>query len=149
MAACQGVGTVLGFVLAGIVNIPSHHRASVVAVGICAMGFLVAGLGLSSVPRLSLLLVGAFGTILPLVNVNIITVIQGATPTAVRGRVMGLVMTLTLGLMPIAQGLSGLLIDSVDQQVTTIYVAVGLLMPLFICLTCSRRSFRMFMASGG
>jgi hypothetical protein len=96
------------------------------------------------VPELSLLLLALFGFLVPLVNVNIIKVIQGTTPSEIRGRVLGILGTLVLGLMPIAQGLSGLLIDVLDKQVAVIYSAVGLACVLLISLALSTRAFREF-----
>jgi len=73
--------------------------------------------------------------LVPIINVNIITVIQGTTPSEIRGRVFGLVSTLALGLIPIAQGLSGFAIDAIDQKVSTIYIVAGPLTTLLICIS--------------
>jgi MFS transporter, DHA3 family, macrolide efflux protein len=112
-----------------------------------ALGGGVLLLGLNHVPGLSLLLLALFGILVPLVNLNIITVIQGTTPSEIRGRVVGILGTLVLGLMPVAQGLSGFLIDALDQQVAVIYAAVGLVSMLLTGLAWSTREFREFLST--
>jgi MFS transporter, DHA3 family, macrolide efflux protein len=147
MGAFQGAGAIGGFALAGILKIAPRYRPHIVAGGQCAIGVVILLLGFNHEPELSLVLLTLFGLLVPLVNVNIITVIQGTTPSELRGRVVGILSTLVVGLMPIAQGLSGLLIDALDKQVAVIYSAVGLVSMLLIGLAWSTRSFREFLAT--
>jgi len=147
MGACQSAGAIAGFVLVGTLKIPPSYRPHIVAGGICLIGLLIVLLGLNEVPEGSLVLLVFFGFLLPLVNVNIITVIQGTTPSEIRGRVVGLLSTMALGLIPISQGLSGLLIDAVDQQVPVIYLTVGATSVLFICVAWSTEAYRTFLAT--
>jgi MFS transporter, DHA3 family, macrolide efflux protein len=147
MGACQSAGAIGGFALAGLLKTPPGKRPFVVAGGIGAIGVVVIAIGLNRSPELSLVLLALFGALVPLVNVNIMTVIQGTTPSAVRGRVMGILGTLVLGLMPIAQGLSGFLIDALDKRVVAIYSGVGLAMVLFIGLAWFTRAYREFLAT--
>ena len=110
------------------------------------MGLVILALGLNRTAELSLVWLVLFGFLFPVVNVHIVTVIQGATPSAIRGRVVGLLGTLVLGLVPIAQGLSGLMIDAVNKQVAEIYCGVGLICIALIALAWATRGFREFLA---
>ncbi len=147
MGACQGAGSVVGLLLAGTLRINPAHRPHVVGAGVWVMGLVVLLLGINRTPELSLVMLALFGFLFPLVNIHIVTVIQGTTPSEIRGRVLGLLGTLVLGLVPVAQGLSGLLIDAVNKQVTVIYVAVGLICMLLMGLAWSNHTFRKFLAT--
>ncbi len=147
LGASQGAGTIAGFALAGAIRFPPQYRPHIVGAGIFAISLVILLLGINGVPALSLLLLALFGLHIPFVNVNIITVIQGATPAPMRGRVVGLLGTLALGLIPIARGLSGLLIDAVAQHVPVIYTSVGLISMAFIATAWSNQSFRDFLAT--
>ena len=147
MGACQSLGSIAGFALAGTLTVAPPYRPHVVAGGNFAVGVVILLLGLNRVPQVSLLLLMLFGLLVPLVNINITTVIQGTTPSEIRGRVLGILSTLVLGLVPVAQGLSGLLIDALDKRVAVIYSSVGMASMLLIGLAWSTRGFREFLST--
>ena len=60
---------------------------------------------------------------------------------------MGVMGTVVLGLIPFSQGLSGLLIDAVNQQVPLIYTAVGGLFIGLVLLASCAASFRSYLAT--
>ena len=146
MGACQAAGGFAGFILAGLVNVPPERRPFLVFASMITAGVLILTLTLTTNPILILLNLTAFGFLLPLINVNIISVMQGTTPPEIRGRVMGVMGTVVLGLIPFSQGLSGLLIDAVNQQVPLIYTIVGGLFIGFVALAYCDASFRNYLA---
>ena len=147
MGACQAAGSFAGFVLAGSIAVSPKRRPHLVLSCMVAAGALILTLTSTTNPVFVLLNLSAFGFLLPLINVNIISVLQGTTPSEIRGRVMGVMGTVVLGLIPFSQGLSGLLIDVVDQRVTLIYTAVGGLFVGFVLLASLDRSFRGYLAT--
>jgi MFS family permease len=147
MGACQAAGSFAGFVLAGTITVSPKRRPYLVLSCMIAAGALILTLTSTTNPAFVLLNLSAFGFLLPLINVNIISVMQGATPSGIRGRVMGVMGTVVLGLIPFSQGLSGLLIDAADQQVPLIYTTVGGLFVGFVLLSSLDRSFRGYLAT--
>lgn len=147
MGACQAIGSLAGFIVAGAVTLSPPHRPHVVLISMLLSALLISTLGVLTNPALVLLNVAAFGFLLPLINVNIVSLMQGATPPAIRGRVMGVMSTVVLGLIPFAQGLSGLVIDWVDQRVPVIYAAVGGLFLALLALASLDVGFRAYLAT--
>ena len=147
MGACQAAGSLAGFVFAGSVKISPERRPLFVLSCMIATGFLILTLSSTTNPIFILLNLSAFGFLIPLINVNIISVMQGTTPSEIRGRVMGVMGTVLLGLIPFSQGLSGLLIDAVNQQVPLIYTAVGGLFIGLVLLVSCAASFRSYLAT--
>ena len=147
LGACQAAGSLAGFVVAGSLPISPKQRPLLVLASMIIAGVLMLLLALIRNPTLVLVNLTLFGFLLPLINVNIVSLLQGSTPSEIRGRVMGVVGTIALGLIPIAQGLSGILIDAVDQRVPIIYAtAGGLFVALVLLATCSA-AFRRFLAT--
>lgn len=147
MGASQAAGSLAGFVVAGFLKPPSIYRPHVVIASMLLVGCLILTLSVLSSPTLILLNLATFGFLLPLINVNIISVMQGTTPSEIRGRVMGVMGTVVLGLIPFSQGFSGILIDAVDQQVPLVYSAVGGLFITLLVLASLDSEFRRYLAS--
>ena len=147
MGAFQAAGGLVGFIATGTITIPARYRTAVVGTGLLLAAATVVVLGFIRSPAAILMTVTAFGFLLPVINVNVISVLQGTTPSEIRGRVMGVMSTLALGLIPIAQGLSGLVIDLVDQQVPLIYKSVGLVFAVLVVGALAHREFRAFLGT--
>jgi MFS transporter, DHA3 family, macrolide efflux protein len=147
MAPCQALGSLVGFVVAGAISIPPQRRPYLVQGSMIVAALLVLALGFISTPMWVLPVVGLFGFLLPLINVNIISLLQGTTPSEMRGRVMGVLGTLVTGLIPLSQGLSGMLIDAIDQQAPLVYQIVGVLFMSLVLVATVTRNFRTFLAT--
>ena len=81
-------------------------------------------------------------------TVNITTIVQVATPGEIRGRVFGLLGSLSASLAPIAMGLSGIVADLVNQNIPLIYVSCGVIMTVLSLAVTASRHFRQFLAQG-
>jgi MFS family permease len=147
MAACQALGSLAGFVVAGAIKVPPQRRPDLVLSCMVLSGLSILALGFISIPLVTLPFLALFGFLLPLYNVNIISLIQGTTPSEVRGRVMGLVGTLVLGLIPLSQGVSGVLIDAIDKQVPIVYSVVGGLFVVVVLFASLSAEFRIYLAT--
>lgn len=147
MASCQAFGSLAGFVIVGAVTVAPQRRPYLVLTSMAVSALSILALGFISNPMATLPVVGLFGLLLPLINVNIISLLQGTTPSKMRGRVMGVLGTVVLGLIPVSQGLSGLLIDAVDQQVPLVYQVVGGLFASLVLMASMATSFRAFLAT--
>ena len=60
-----------------------------------------------------------------LANVNLLTALHLATPQSIRGRVLGLLMTVAMSLAPISMGLSGIVADLMGRAVPRLFIACG------------------------
>ncbi len=147
MGAFQAAGGLLGFLATGTLSVAPSWRGRVVGISMLLAGLTVVSLGFVRHPVVLLATVSLFGFLLPMINVNIISLLQGTTPAKIRGRVMGVMATLVLGLIPIAQGLSGLVIDAVDQQVALIYTSVGMAFIALVLLAFASQRFRAFLGT--
>ncbi|HJN50637.1 MAG: MFS transporter [Pseudomonadales bacterium] len=137
--AAQGVGAIIGFAFVGAVKIPRRLRSLTFMCANGAFGTSMILIAWFQDALATLLLLGIFGCAMPIANVMVQTVLQGTTPSEIRGRVLSVLITLATGLMPIAMGLSGILIDWVDQQIPLFwYFCGGTIIVTLIYLACSR-----------
>ncbi len=79
-------------------------------------------------------------------NIGVMTILQQSTPSAIRGRVFGLVGTITMGLSPIAVGLSGVVADLTGQNIPLIYVFGGAITFIFTLAISFSVEYRRFLA---
>ena len=147
IGASQGLGAIAGFVLMSAWDVPRKLRSTVVICAIAVMGLSLATAGWLSSVTATLPLMFAMGFVQPLANVTIQTVIQGTTPTEIRGRVMGVLSTLAVGLMPISMGLAGVITDLVDQNIPILWYAVGAATVVVMLSVIPAPSFHRFLAS--
>lgn len=107
-----GAGSVTG-ALAVAALVDRRRLLPRAALGLCAYGIGLVGLGLSRVLAASLpaLLLVGFGMLSLLSSAN--TIVQGDTPEGMRGRVMALYTTVLVGLFPIGAIVCGALADRV------------------------------------
>lgn len=122
MAAGLAAGAITGTLLAGGVRLDRQGRtvtAAVVAIGV-AMA-LVGVLG--SLPAVVLVLVG-IGTAIGYMNIVSISWLQARVAPGLVGRVMSLVMLMSLGISPISIAIAGALIDI---NATALFVGSGVL----------------------
>lgn len=146
MGSVQAIGSVVGFVAIGALKVTARQRPYVILVSMAMLGLIVICLGFTLQPYLILALLFLFGFLLPLMNVSIISLIQGTTPGEIRGRVVSVLSTLVLALIPISQGFSGIVIDALDQEIPMLFVAIGFIFLSFVILTSLSVELRRFLA---
>ena len=89
---------------------------------------------------------GIFGFQLPITNVMAMAVIQGTTPNEVLGRVLSVLISIAMGLTPVAMGLTGIIIDAIDQQVHYIWYVMGAVSAVLGILLLTRSNFRQYLS---
>jgi hypothetical protein len=77
---------------------------------------------------------------------KLITTLQLATPSEIRGRVFGLLMTITRGLTPFAMGLTGIIADMTHRNIPAIYLFCGVVATLLATNVALKRECRDFLA---
>ena len=142
-----GVGTLLGYILGGVLNLNGSSRARTI-IGLTFVNTLAYGmLGVvqTAVPVLFLAVLGGLGS--GFVTLNITTLVQVTTPSDIRGRVMGLLATLSAALTPIAAGLAGIIADLVNQNIGLIYGACGVITFAAAAIIATNRAYRGILAT--
>lgn len=139
-----GIGGLIGYLSVAIVRISGKIRSKIVILFLLiqSAGFIVLGFVNTSFEALVITFIG--GILNGYVLVNIQTIIQLTVPSEIRGRVMGLLTTISASAVPLGQGLSGFLAEIFSIPV--IYITVGGIMIFLYLLIAASREFRIFMA---
>jgi MFS family permease len=145
--AAFGFGTLIGYGIAGGVKISSHIRSKAVISALILMSFCLPILSILREPVLALVLMIIIGALSGFFHIHIYTLLQIAIPSEMRGRVFGLLITLTGGLTPISMGLSGVIADLVNQNIPLIYAVSGIITLCLTIITSFSRNFRSFLRS--
>ena len=147
MMASFGVGSLAGFLAAGSIKLTSRtrHRAIITILLAQSVGYGL--IGMVREPMLVLVLAFAGGALNGFITVHITTMVQITTPTNIRGRVFGLLATISGGLAPISMGLAGIVADLINQNIPLMYMACGVAMVSLSLIIAFNRDFRHFVRS--
>jgi DHA3 family macrolide efflux protein-like MFS transporter len=147
LMAAVSVGVIVGFLLAGSLRLEGKGRATAILTAMLLYPVFFGSLALWRAPIPALIAVFLGGVTTGIVNVYLITMIQAATPTELRGRVMGFLGTLSGGLMPLGMALGGFVGDLTGKNVPLILTVCAVLALLATVLLGFRRACREFLAS--
>jgi MFS family permease len=147
IVAATGVGALIGYIFAGALRISNRTRGRMLLAFIVIESFGYGLLGFVSTPSTAVVLGLLDGFVSGVVMVNITTLLQVTTPSEMRGRVFGLLGTISGSLTPIAMGLAGVIADLLNRNIPAIYVACGVIMVMLSGLAAFNRNFRQFLAS--
>jgi MFS family permease len=148
MAGFSG-GSVAGYVLAGTLSLAGRMRSRLSLILLAAASILYGLLGLLSQPYLALLVVFLSGAMLGIFNVNMMTIIQTSVTSELRGRVMGLVMTIANAASPLGVVAGGVAADLTGKNVPLIYAVCGGAIVVSVFALGSRRPVLRFLANSG
>jgi DHA3 family macrolide efflux protein-like MFS transporter len=146
LLAAQGVGSLAGFILAGSLKISGRIRSRLIIFCIFAMASLVGVLGLIRNPFIAIAMFLLIGVLSGMANIYIITILQLTTPSGIRGRVFGLLGTISAGITPIAMGMAGIVADLMDHNIPFIYGFCGVTTALLSLLVSLSRDYREYLA---
>lgn len=145
--AVYSAGTMAGYLGAGAIATRGRARARI-AIAFMFLEALSYGLiALTGAPALALVIAGAAGCMSGYLLVTVTTVVQIATPGELRGRVFGLLATISGTLTPIAMALAGIVADLTGQRIPAIYLGCSAAMLVVALLTALSRDIRRFLAS--
>ena len=141
-----GFGSLIGFGIAGAIKIPQKLKSSIflgVLILNSACFALLATLTSALHALLLMILIGIFNGFF---NINLITILQLAIPGDLRGRVFGVLITLTHGLMPISMGLAGIVFDLIGQDIVLVYAFCGITTLVLSIIISFDKEFRKFLS---
>jgi DHA3 family macrolide efflux protein-like MFS transporter len=148
LSAMIGAGSVAGFILAGTLSLTGRARQQGIVISMILAPIFFGVLGFVTNPYLAMALVFLGGAALGVINVYLMSMLQMATPDEVRGRVMGVVMTLSGGLMPLGMVLGGVVGDLTGKNIPLVYGICGGAALLATLIGVARRDLREFLANG-
>ncbi|MCL5996766.1 MAG: MFS transporter [Chloroflexi bacterium] len=146
LMAAYSIGSIIGYILVGSIRISGKNRSRLMVVFIILESIGYGLLGLTTSPLAAVALAFLGGCVSGFVTIIITTLLQITTPGDMRGRVFGLLNTISGSLSPIALGLTGVVTDLVDQNIPLIYVTCGTIMALLSIVVSLRPRFRAFLA---
>lgn len=139
-------GTLLGSLSTGFVRLNGRTRARLMVVFAVTNSLLVGTLGFVNDVATAAALALAIGAMGAFNGVNISAILQMSTPSEIRGRVFGLLNTLSGSLAPLGMGLGGLVFDLTGQSIPLIYGGCGAIMVALSISISLSREFRTFLA---
>jgi DHA3 family macrolide efflux protein-like MFS transporter len=146
LMACYGGGGLVGFAVAGAWKVRGRGRLALVAgamIGQSAMVALMVALPSVAVQVALFLAAGICGGI---ANVHVMTLMQTAAPTELRGRVQSLAGTLATAVMPVGMALAGVFHDLTHGNFWLVIGLPGLLMLAASIAALGLREYRKFLA---
>ena len=139
-------GTVADSIFAGALRFLPVHKGKVVIVALVSLALGFIAFAYSTTPLVALLILSFVGVCSGLANVLITGVIQLSTPREIRGRVFGILGTLSAGLVPVSLGLAGIVADLIDRNISLMYVVSGGCVLVVIPLLAFSRPFHELLA---
>lgn len=146
MLAMWGMGSLVGYSLAAIVKLPGKKRCRWMILSLGILGAGLGGLSLINSTYLAVILMLIVGVMAGFFNINVMTILQITTPSEIRGRVFGLLGTLSMSLMPFGMGLAGIIVDWLDKNVIPIFAGCGTVIILVTVIVSFQRAFRNYLA---
>lgn len=146
LLAASGFGTFIGYGLGGALKLSARKASHATVVVMVVMSLCLTALSFVKGAWVALWLIGAVGAMDGFIVLKLLTTLQLATPTEIRGRVFGLLMTITRGLSPLAMGLTGVIADMTHRNIPVIYMVCGVAATLLASNVALRRECRDFLA---
>ncbi len=144
LLAAVGLGSVIGYLIAGGVNVRGRAQSNLIIFSLLGASISLGIVGFILQPFIVLGVVTIIGLTAGIFIVKTTTVIQLAASSEIRGRVFGLLGTLTSGLAPIGMGIAGVIADMANKNIPMIYATCGLLvlvMSVGLALSREARDF--------
>ena len=141
-----GGGALAGYTLAGALPLAPSVRSIVLLSALVTSGTTLAALGLVSTAWVALALMTLVGALNGFFNIVVMTAFQLSTPAELRGRVMGLVLTVSMAVSPLGMALGGILGDLTNKNIPLIYGLCGGLIATSTIVLGARRPVRDFLA---
>lgn len=133
----------VSYLVAATLSISSHRRGQVLTVVLLAIP-AASALLVRVTPAGALALLAALGLLTGLLNIVVLSLVQLATPPAYRGRVLGILISLSGAATPLGMITGGMVGDVL--AVETVFLAVAALGMLYVTAMVSRRPLREFLA---
>ncbi|AHM58281.1 arabinose efflux permease family protein [Flammeovirgaceae bacterium 311] len=147
IAGVFGLGSVIGYLIVGILKVEGKARKNAIIFSFVCSSVLFLALSSISVLWIALVSFGLIGVLNGFIQINVLTLIQLSIKSEMRGRILGNLMTLTSGVVPLSLALSGIIIDLLDQRVRLMFMFCGMILVLLSVYMLFNKNFLEFLAS--
>lgn len=147
IAGVFGAGSVIGYLIVGVLKLKGTIRRNSMVFAFMSSALLVFVLSTISIPWLALVLFALLGIFNGFINVNILVQIQTSIKSELRGRILGNLMTLTGGVVPISLAITGIVIDLVNKKIQLMLMGCGCTLLLLSVIILLNKNFLEFLAS--
>jgi len=146
MMAGISFGMLLGYLIASIVDVKGKRRVPVIIFFELGVGIYLILLSFVSSPVAALVLFVLAGVHNGIISTYLLSIFQMTIPSEMRGRVFGLMATLSTSLAPISMGMIGVIMEIVHNNVGIIFMVQGVAYLCLILLVAADRHCREFFA---
>ena len=143
-----GVGSVIGYLVAGAITTRGRTQSNLTIGSLLAASISLGFLGIIQVPSVVMVVIFMVGLTAGIFMVKATTILQMAAASDIRGRVFGLLGTLTSGLAPLGMGIGGVIADLANKNIPVIYAVCGVLVLLLSVAMAFSREARDFLMLG-
>lgn len=143
-----GVGSVIGYVIAGAITTRGRTQSNLTIGSLLAAAISLGFIGIIQIPSVVLVVIFLVGLTAGVFMVKATTILQMAASSEIRGRVFGLLGTLTSGLAPLGMGIGGVIADLANKNIPVIYAVCGLLVLVLSIAMAFSREARDFLMLG-
>ncbi len=141
-----GLGTTIGYAVVGIFKLRGKTRKNLVIVFTILEAFSTVLLAYCHNQYQAMVVMFLQGFFSGFVMVNITSLVQITTPSEIRGRVFGVVTTITGSIAPIGMGLGGVVADLLDQNIPLLFVILGSIIILLVILVSLSPHYQRFLS---
>jgi len=141
-----GVGNLVGYLSAGVFTVRGKVRVAMIMACMLVTSVLTGLLGCVKTPAIVAAAIVGIGTASGFLNISVLTIVQLTTPSEIRGRVFGLLATLSGCLLPVGMGAAGMATSLVGKNVPLVYLFCGACMMLIILAASGLSEFRNYLA---
>ncbi len=145
MVGAFGVGSLVGYGLASTLQVSARTKSALMSAAMIFVPLMFGGLSVARLPVLCMLLMLCAGLSIAFISTMAMSIIQVATPSEMRGRVFGLLETISRCLNPLAIAITGILADLIERNIPLVYGTCGALLLLVTLGLLSSRELRTFL----
>jgi DHA3 family macrolide efflux protein-like MFS transporter len=142
LLSAYSFGNIVGYLLAGISTIPGRIRWRIILSSYVMIFIFLVLIGIVHVNLIALLCIFFAGLFCGFTDVHILTILQLITPVKMRGRLFGLLGTLSKILVPVGMGLSGIIADLLDKDIPSMFIGMGMTATVLSLLAFASKDLR-------
>jgi DHA3 family macrolide efflux protein-like MFS transporter len=143
-----GVGSVIGYLIAGSITTRGRTQSNLTIGSLVTASMALGFIGIVQIPPVVLVVIFLVGLSAGIFMVKATTILQMAASSEIRGRVFGLLGTLTSGLAPLGMGIGGVIADLANKNIPAIYAVCGILVFILSIAMAFSKEARDFLMLG-
>jgi MFS family permease len=146
MLIVYGIGTTIGYGIAGVFRMSGNTRKNLIILFTILEASTTIALAYAHNQYQAITIMFLQGMFGGFVMVNITSIMQITTPSEIRGRVFGVVTTITGSIAPLGMGLGGVVADLLNQNIPLLFVISGTIILALAILVSLSPHYRKFIA---